>query len=143
MNKELNVTISSNKEEAKFIRESLISFNKSKVPYTEEEKINLVIKNEQNQIVGGLLGRIDWKCFFIDILWVDDSLRGLGKGKELMQLAEEVAYEKGCNFIRLETFSFQAPDFYKSLGYEVLGKLENFPEGFDHYYLYKRLKNER
>ncbi|MEH7013258.1 GNAT family N-acetyltransferase [Neobacillus niacini] len=141
MTKELIISIESNEENALFIRGNLIKYNKQQVQYTEEEKINLIIRNENNQILGGLLGHIDWKCFHIDILWVDDTLRGKGQGKKLIQHAEEIAYEKGCNLMRLETYSFQAPDFYMNLGFEVLGKLENFPEGFDHYYFYKRLNN--
>ncbi|MGM0776136.1 MAG: GNAT family N-acetyltransferase [Bacillota bacterium] len=128
-----------NEEDTYFLRYNLIKFNKSKVEYTEEEKINLVLKDDDGQILGGLVGHTDWDCFFIDVLWVDESLRGQRKGQELIQLAEKVAKEKGCTLMRLETFSFQAPDFYKKLGFVEMGKMENFPKGHTHYYLYKKL----
>ncbi|EPD51006.1 hypothetical protein HMPREF1210_02197 [Paenisporosarcina sp. HGH0030] len=137
----LKLHVGYDKKEALYVRESLINYNKKQVAYTEEEKINIIIKDDNHNILGGILGNIDWKCFHIEILWIDDVLRGQGQGKELMKEAEKVAIEKGCNLIRLETYSFQAPDFYKKLGYEVLGKLENYPEGFDHYYLFKRLNS--
>lgn len=139
--KDLTLHVGFEKDEALYVRENLINFNKKQVAYTEEEKINIILKDDEQRILGGILGYIDWKCFHIEILWVDDELRGQGQGKVLMNHAETIAKEKGCNLIRLETFSFQAPDFYKKLGYKVLGKLENYPEGFDHYYLYKRLNN--
>lgn len=141
MKEELKVTVGFDKEDAAFVRKNLIEYNKKQVAYTEEEKINIILRNNQDEIVGGILAYTDWKCFHIEILWVDDSLRGQGQGKELMNLAEEIAIEKGCNLIRLETYSFQAPEFYQKLDYKILGKLENYPEGFDHYYLYKRLDN--
>ncbi|MDQ1143849.1 ribosomal protein S18 acetylase RimI-like enzyme [Bacillus sp. SORGH_AS 510] len=72
------------------------------------------------------------ECFFVDVLWVDESLRGQGKGQELIQIAETFAREKGCTLMRLETFSFQAPEFYKKLGFKEIGKLDNFPKGFTH-----------
>lgn len=127
-------------EETYFLKYQLIKHNKSLVDYTEEEKVNLMIKNEEETILGGLVGHIDWECFFIDILWVDESLRGLGKGQELIQEAEALAIKKECRFIRLETFSFQAPEFYKRLGFKEMGKLEDFPKGYTHYYMYKELK---
>lgn len=128
-----------NEEEAGFIRYHLVRHNKEKVAYTEEEKMSFVLKNEEENIVGGLVGHTDWGCFFVDLLWVDDSLRGLGKGQELLETAETYARENGCRLIRLETFSFQAPNFYKKLGFKVMGELKDFPKGFTHYYMYKDL----
>ncbi|AIY06181.1 GCN5-related N-acetyltransferase [Planococcus sp. PAMC 21323] len=127
-------------EETYFLKYQLIKHNKSLVDYTEEEKVNLMIKNDEGTILAGLVGHIDWECFFIDILWVDESLRGLGKGQQLIQEAEALAIKKECRFIRLETFSFQAPEFYKRLGFMEMGKLEDFPKGYTHYYMYKELK---
>lgn len=128
-----------NEEDTYFLRYNLIKSNKSKVEYTDEEKINLILKNEDGQILGGLVGHIDWECFFVDVLWVDESLRGQGKGQELIQQAEKVAKEKGCTLMRLETFSFQAPEFYKNLGFVEIGKLDNFPKGHTHYYFIKKI----
>lgn len=128
-----------NEEDTFFIRYNLIKHNKSKVAYTEEEKINFFLKDEEGNILGGLVGHTDWECFFVDVLWVDESLRGQGKGQELIQIAETFAREKGCTLMRLETFSFQAPEFYKKLGFKEIGKLDNFPKGFTHYLMYKEL----
>lgn len=135
----LTVHTGYNEEDSFFIRYNLIKHNKSKVDYTEEEKFNFVLKDEDGSILGGLVGHTDWDCFFVDVLWVDESLRGQGKGQELMQKAEAFAREKGCTFMRLETYSFQAPEFYKKLGFKEMGKLENFPKGFSHFYMYKQL----
>jgi ribosomal protein S18 acetylase RimI-like enzyme len=62
-----------------------------------------------------------------------------GYGKKLLEMAEDFAIERKCKLVKLDTFSFQAPEFYKKQGYEVYGTVENFPEGFNHYYLLKRL----
>ncbi|AQU80126.1 GNAT family N-acetyltransferase [Planococcus faecalis] len=126
-------------EDTYFMKYKLITHNKNLIDYTEEEKVNFMLKDEEENILGGLVGHIDWECFFVDILWVDESLRGLGKGQQLIQEAEDYARKKDCRLIRLETFSFQAPAFYKKLGFKEMGKLEDFPKGYTHYYLYKEL----
>ena len=139
MNEQLQVKIGWDAEDAEYVRKNLVSYNQRHVSYTNIEKVSIILKNDDNKILGGILGYIDWNCLQIEILWVDDQLRGQGQGKKLIEIAEKVALEKGCNLMKLDTFSFQAADFYQKLGFQVLGVLENFPEGFDHYYLYKRI----
>lgn len=70
---------------------------------------------------------------------MEENLRGQGYGVELLRTAEALAKNKNCRLIKLDTFSFQAPDFYKKMGYEIYGVVENSPEGFNQFYLLKRL----
>ncbi len=53
--------------------------------------------------------------------------------------AELEARQRGARCAYLDTFSFQAPDFYKKQGYEVFGELRDFPEGHRRYFLRKQL----
>ena len=46
---------------------------------------------------------------------------------------ERHAQARGCNTFHLETFSFQAPALYRSLGYEVRLELRGFPAGIVKY----------
>ncbi|MGQ0441123.1 hypothetical protein ACT4UT_33640, partial [Bacillus sp. B-TM1] len=48
---------------------------------------------------------------------------------KLIKHIEEFAIEKECSLINLDTFSFQAPAFYKKHGYKVIGVSENHPKG--------------
>lgn len=48
------------------------------------------------------------------LLWVDESVRHDGYGSQLLHEIEGIAKEKGCRLILLDSFSFQAPEFYKS-----------------------------
>jgi hypothetical protein len=52
---------------------------------------------------------------------------------------ERIAREKSCDFIMLNTFSFQAPGFYKKHGYQLMTTIENAPTGHRHYYFKKDL----
>ena len=41
-----------------------------------------------------------------------------------MDEAERGALGRGCHSVWLDTFSFQAPGFYRRLGYEVFAELD-------------------
>ena len=56
--------------------------------------------------------------------------------KQLLIKAERLAKENECDFIKLDTLSFQALDFYKKQGYEVWGAIPNAGR-HTHYYLKK------
>ncbi|MDQ0273973.1 ribosomal protein S18 acetylase RimI-like enzyme [Cytobacillus purgationiresistens] len=71
---------------------------------------------------------------------VDKSLRGNGYGKELLNRIEKIARENRCKLIQLDTFSFQAPNFYQKNGYEIVGLIEEHPNKENQqYYLKKKL----
>jgi GNAT superfamily N-acetyltransferase len=90
-------------------------------------------------IAGGLIGETHWDWFYINLLWVRDDLRGHGYGHRLLTLAEQEARQRGAMNAYLDTFSFQAPDFYQRHGYQVFGELHDFPPGHQRYYLTKQL----
>ena len=56
-----------------------------------------------------------------------------------MQAAEEVARERGCIGMWLDTFSFQARGFYVKPGFTVFGTIDDYPIGHRRFYLSKRL----
>lgn len=90
-------------------------------------------------IVGGVIGETHWNWLFINLLWIPAELRGHGYGHALLTMAEEQGRRRGATNAYLDTFSFQAPEFYKQHGYQVYGVLEDFPPGHKRYYLTKQL----
>ncbi|MFA6514292.1 MAG: GNAT family N-acetyltransferase [Patescibacteria group bacterium] len=64
----------------------------------------------------------------IKILYIDDSHRGKGVGKQMIKFLEQEAEKLGYTelFIRsAEKYKNTAYDFYERMGYEELCKLEN------------------
>ena len=78
----------------------------------------------------------DW--LFVNWLWVGEAYRRQGEGRRLMGELEAEAHRSGCKGAFLDTFTFQAPDFYAKLGYREFGRLAGFPGGFDRIWLAKR-----
>ena len=99
------------------IVEGLVAYNFKKVPMTQEKPMADV----NRKIVGG-----------------DGALMA-----GCLAEVERAAAEAHCTLIHLDTFDFQAKDFYLRHGYEVFGVLEDCPEGHCRYYLKKRLDRRR
>lgn len=137
-----------NREFRKLITTKLIEFNRAK-----SSKLNQWYKPENDSptsvevysvtkpqlVVGGLIGYVHWGWLEIDIVWVDEFYRGKGIGKHLVDYAEHKALDTGAKRAKLNTFDFQAKEFYEKLGYVLYGRLEDYPEGHTLYYLRKDL----
>lgn len=125
------------------ILEGLIAHNAvgTEHQYGAPRNIALALRDPETGIsVGGLTARIGYSRMFVELLFVPDSLRGQGLGEKLMAEAEALARREGCIGIWLDTFSFQAPGFYKKLGYIEFGAIAEYPPGFSRHFLHKHLE---
>lgn len=103
-------------------------------------EIALEARDNKGKLIGGLVGMTYWGWLLVFELWVHESQRKKGLGTELLQRAEAMAKKRGCKYVHLDTFGFQAPGFYRKLGFKVFGTLRPFPRGHKRYYLYKKIK---
>lgn len=97
----------------------------------------IFLRDKRQQIQGGIVAEIDWGMMYVDLLWLDDSLRGKNLGKALLATIEQTTLKLGLSHIYLMTTEFQALKFYQHLGYELFGTLMNRPHGYAYYYLRK------
>ena len=91
------------------------------------------------EIVGGLTGKTYWNYLDIEYLWVHEHHRKKDIATKVMALAEEEARIRGCSYAMLDTYEFQALEFYIKQGYECFGKLDDYCEKYERYYLKKSL----
>ncbi|MNI22581.1 GNAT family N-acetyltransferase [Pseudomonas sp. ACN5] len=126
-------------EEREAILVPLRTYNASKSASPPPEHIALLIRDDNDEIVGGVYARLFYQWLFIDLLAVPEQARGQGMGTRLMQMAEDLAREKECVGLWLETFEFQAPEFYKKCGYSEIGHIADYPPGHKHFFFQKRL----
>jgi len=126
-------------EDIEILIDGLKSFNRAKISDQRREELTFFLRDAEGSIVGGVHGNNGWGWLYIRILWVSETARGSGYGTALMQKAEREALNRGCRNIYLDTFSFQAVDFYLKLGYTIYGELEDFPPGHKRVFLRKTL----
>ncbi len=142
--RENNYTVSGcNGLDKAFLVDKLVDYNLSQVPATQEENfidLSRKVLSEDGKILAGIIVRMYcWRCIYIDTFWIDESMRGEGLGTLLLEEVERVAKENGSHLIHLDTFDFQAKDFYLAHGYSVFGELEDCPKGHTRYFMSKVL----
>jgi GNAT superfamily N-acetyltransferase len=141
MQEEYRVVLASEPEDSAMtvIGHGIRDFNKDHAGENNYRRLCVFLHAPDHAVVGGLIGSTYWNWFYVDLLWVVDELRGRGYGHQLLTLAEHEARQRGAKHVYLDTFSFQAPNFYRQHGYEVFGELHDFPEGHMRYFLTKQL----
>ncbi len=126
-----------------YLIDRLVEYNLSQVKSEQEENfIDLSMKVvEDDKIIAGIIAKMYcWNIVYVDTLWVDPDYRGRRIGEKLLTMLENEAKLKGAKLVHLDTFDFQAKDFYLKQGYEIFGKLEDCPENHCRYYMKKALQ---
>ncbi|MFE6333740.1 GNAT family N-acetyltransferase [Streptomyces sp. NPDC057798] len=109
-------------------------------PGERELPLHIWMLDGEGGLAGGLVGHTWATWLHVAYLWVDARHRGVGLGSRLLAEAERLAREeRGCAAVRLETWDFQAPEFYRRLGYDVVCVIPDYPPGITEFTLVKRL----
>ena len=111
------------------IRSKLSAHNVAVSDIHNEEKIVLAGKNSDDDLIAGVSATLWGGCVEIDYIWVTEKLRGSGVGSRLLKRLENVVKAKGCRKIILDTYSFQAPEFYTRQGYKEFQAIEGYSDG--------------
>ena len=135
----LEITREANLPDARVVQDALYAYNRSKAGDQQYQPLNVFLRGSRGELLGGLLGSTYWQWLTVDFFWVAEELRGRGHGGRLLTAAEEEAVHRGCQYAWLNSFSFQAKDFYEKRGYFTFGVLENFPATHKRYFLRKKL----
>lgn len=100
--------------------------------------LRLVVQDKDGRPRGGLWGRTSFRWLYIELLAVDEGLRGQGLGRELLARAEEEARARGCIGAWLDTFTQKSRSLYESCGFAVFGGISDYPPGNTRVFMSKR-----
>jgi GNAT superfamily N-acetyltransferase len=105
------------------------------------EEVDLAIfVRDGGKIVAGIAGWTWGDCCELQSLWVHPDLRGHGLATRLLMAAEAEAAARGCSQTVHFTYGFQAQALYEQNGYDVMGRVDDFPSGTDTFWYRKRLR---
>ena len=152
----MKIRLSERYEDIAAIHDALYAYNLSKTGsdrvdvHAEHfpEQFALLACDETDTVRGGIAfhWENDPRHIFADYLYLDDTLRGGGFGRRIME--ELIAYAEagGASRIDLTTNTFQAPGFYLKLGFEITEEKPapkpRCPENI-HYHLSRDLRRPR
>ncbi|MGF1704986.1 GNAT family N-acetyltransferase [Enterovibrio baiacu] len=137
-------TSSPSKSDVSAIYQGLVEFNREHFPAPNENSFGLFIHDEEHRIVGGLTGQQFFTSMHIRYLWLDESMRRQGFGRQLIERVEAEAKQRDILNLFIDTYSFQAPTFYENLGFRQTGRYNDYPmRGIDKIFYQKRLKPQR
>ena len=123
------------KEDEEFIFSNLLEYNLEKIEDKNPKDLGIYLRTDEGKMVAGLTGDTHGNWLSVKFLWVAKEMRGQHIGSAILKQAEETAKQRGCKYVFLDTFSFQAPEFYLKYGYQEVFALEQYPvTGKRHYY---------
>ena len=106
------------------------------------DEVDLAIfVRDAGRVVAGISGWTWGDCCELQSLWVAPNLRGHGVATRLLAAAEAEAVARACAQTVHFTYDFQARALYEQNGYELVGRVEDFPAGTDVLWYRKRLKD--
>jgi ribosomal protein S18 acetylase RimI-like enzyme len=127
------------KQDEETIFRGLLEYNLARIEDKNPKDLGVYLEDEKGEMLAGLIGNTHGNWMTVKFLWVSEKLRGQNIGSQILRKAEETAKERGCKYAFLDTFSFQAPEFYKKYGYKEKFVLEEYPVEGKRYYFTKTL----
>ena len=118
----------------------LVRFNRGQAGPLNYARTVMSVRDGKGRLLGGLILQSYWRESYIELLWLSARARGTGFGSRLLEEAERRARRRGSRLIHLNTYSFQAPDFYEKQGYRRFGGMSGSPQGESRHFYVKRLR---
>ncbi len=133
---------SPSKADIEFIYDKLHEFNTKYFDTIKESEFCIFAKGVNGEHIAGLYGKIIFSVININYLWVSELYRYQGLGKALIQKVEIEAKNNGADKLFVETYTFQAVEFYLKLGFKEVGRYIDYPKsGIDKVMFQKSVSN--
>lgn len=122
-----------------FLTDRIYEFNANATGFFDGEEFAGAIRNDAGDIIAGASGHTWGRCCHVANLWVHASVRHQGIGRQLVRAIETHARARHCAQIVLSSHTFQAPDFYRKLGFTEQARIQGYPGGHADIHFIKNL----
>jgi len=123
----LDVTLAPAAADLRAIEDGIDTFNARHIGH--DQSVAVFLRDGEGRVRGGAVGWVLSTDFLLSLLHVDADLRGQGHGSAILRDVERHAVAHGCRRLTLDTYDFQAPDFYRRHGYVQIGRIDDFVHG--------------
>lgn len=127
------------KAERDAVGRGLAAYNRAAYGRLRGSERWILARDAAGTVVGGAKCDVAWGWVYVDWLWVEEIRRGEDLGTRLLAEVEALARERGAVGLHLNTWSFQAPGFYRKQGFTEVGRVADMPPGQMRYWFAKRL----
>ena len=104
----------------------------------------ILLTHANDNVVGGLMAETQLSWLRISIMSVHPEWRSKGIGAALLAEAEQLAIARDCKHAYVDTMDYQAPQFYLSHGFEIVGQIPDWDShGHSKMYFSKHLPSRR
>lgn len=121
------------------ITQALVAFNDKMAGPSGFRPLAILIQDDAGNTIGGLWGKTAYDWLVVELFVVPEQFRGQDLGSNILSRAEQIARERGCIGVWLDTYEFQALGFYRKLGYELFGTVDDHPRGSRRFFVKKLL----
>lgn len=122
-----------------FINKEFTDYGTSNGVKLNYDEFCFTAEDSEGNLSGVITGRAYYNEVHIGDLIVGSNARRSGLGSRLVKAVEDTYRGKGFDIVTLTTFGFQAPEFYKKLGYELEFVRENKDPKLSKYFFKKKL----
>ncbi len=95
----------------------------------DEREFAIFARDDEGRPLAGISGLVWGGNCALQAMWVDESLRGRGLARALMEAAEREAERRGCTLVTFHAYDLTTRGLYEHLGYETIAVLEGCPPG--------------
>ena len=122
-----------------FIHRAFVRYGEQNGVTLNYDEFCFAAEDADGRITGVITGRAYYNEVHIGDLIVGEDCRKTGLGSRLVRAVEDAYRGKGYDIVTLTTFGFQAPEFYKKLGYELEFVREKEDPKLSKYFFKKKL----
>jgi len=121
------------------IEEWLDNYNQRAIGRNDARGLAFVIRDGAGRTIGVTSG-FSWAgSSELKQMWVDESYRGRGYARKLLNAYVAEAAIRGVRRIWVSSYDFQAPGLYEKAGFERVAEFAGWPEGHSNVILCKTL----
>ena len=121
------------------LQDGIYEFGAQATGIADGRELAVLLRGSDGEVAGGAYGWSWGGTCYIRYLFLPEGMRNQGHGTRIMGIVEQEAVRRGCHQMVLETHDFQAPAFYRRLGFTVVGTVDDYPRGHRYLIMQKRL----